>query len=267
MKCKAVSQKNSRELTALGQKTTQFTHTPGAVSSRLLRHCSPDSQRPRDFLADFGRELHNRVWIGGGPLSSGRRSPTENPQRDQDYGRILRPVSPLARHPRRAAPPNHYRLLGVAIYESDPEVLLNAADRQMSHVRTFQSGKHSDESQKLLNEIATAKVCLLNAEKKTVYDSQLRTAEEPPQAILVAPPPPPPPLELAEPPIVAHAGVAGLAPRVAAAVWGDAVRPADGAKQFARPLSHRTVCGADGLAAWAGCFANVAGPAQGEGVG
>ena len=51
-------------------------------------------------------------------------------------------------------PPNHYRLLGVAPFEDDPDVLSNAADRQMSHVRTFQAGRHSAESQKLLNELA-----------------------------------------------------------------------------------------------------------------
>jgi hypothetical protein len=75
------------------------------------------------------------------------------------------------RDPQR--PPNHYRLLGVELFESDPEVISNAADRQMAHVRTFQSGRHLAESQKLLNELAAAKVCLLNPEKKAAYDAQL----------------------------------------------------------------------------------------------
>ncbi len=79
------------------------------------------------------------------------------------------------REPER--PPNHYRLLGVALFESDPEVLVNAADRQMSHVRTFQTGVHLSQSQKLLNELASAKICLLNAEKKAAYDAQLRVEE------------------------------------------------------------------------------------------
>ena len=74
-------------------------------------------------------------------------------------------------------PPSHYRLLGVALYESDADVLINAADRQMSHVRTFQAGKHSAESQKLLNELAAAKVCLLNPEKRLAYDAQLKAAQ------------------------------------------------------------------------------------------
>ena len=74
-------------------------------------------------------------------------------------------------------PPNHYRLLGVALFEDDPDVLSNAADRQMSHVRTFQTGRHSAESQKLLNELARAKVCLLSAAKKAAYDAKLRAEQ------------------------------------------------------------------------------------------
>ncbi len=76
--------------------------------------------------------------------------------------------------PARLQPPTHYRLLGIAVFEESPTVIENAADRQMAHLRTFQTGKHVAESQKLLNEVATAKVCLLNPEKKAAYDAQLR---------------------------------------------------------------------------------------------
>jgi tetratricopeptide (TPR) repeat protein len=70
-------------------------------------------------------------------------------------------------------PPHHYRLLGVEIFESDPEVISNAADARMAHVRTYQTGRYSALSQKLLNEIATAKITLLNPEKKAEYDARL----------------------------------------------------------------------------------------------
>jgi len=90
-------------------------------------------------------------------------------------------------------PPNHYRLLGVAMFEDDPEVLSNAADRQMAHVRTFQTGKRSSESQKLLNELATAKICLLNPGKKAEYDIELRTQQA--RQAVVPPPVAPPPVE------------------------------------------------------------------------
>lgn len=71
-------------------------------------------------------------------------------------------------------PPNHYRLLGIAPFETEMDVIDHAADRQMAHVRTFQSGRHAALSQQMLNELATARLCLLNAERKAVYDRQLR---------------------------------------------------------------------------------------------
>lgn len=40
-------------------------------------------------------------------------------------------------------PPDHYRLLGVVRFEDDADTISNAADRQMAHVRTFQTGPHS----------------------------------------------------------------------------------------------------------------------------
>ncbi|MGI8980053.1 MAG: hypothetical protein ACR2FY_12590 [Pirellulaceae bacterium] len=76
--------------------------------------------------------------------------------------------------PLKDQPPNHYRLLGIAHFEDDPDVIENAATRQLAHVRTFQSGKHSALSQKILNELTAAKLCLLQAEKKAPYDEKLR---------------------------------------------------------------------------------------------
>lgn len=72
-------------------------------------------------------------------------------------------------------PPNHYRLLGIDLFETDPEVVDAAASRQMAHVRSYQLGPHSALSQKILNEIAAAKVCLLTPSKKDGYDAELRT--------------------------------------------------------------------------------------------
>ena len=84
--------------------------------------------------------------------------------------------------PPEEQPPNHYRLLGIGLFESQPDVIASAADRQMGHLRTFQSGKHSELSQQLLNEVAAAKICLLNPARKAAYDGQLRqeanTAED-----------------------------------------------------------------------------------------
>ena len=71
-------------------------------------------------------------------------------------------------------PPNHYRLLGITVFEADLDVIDHAADRQMAHVRTFQSGKHGALSQQILNELSAARLCLLTTEKKASYDRELR---------------------------------------------------------------------------------------------
>ncbi len=76
--------------------------------------------------------------------------------------------------PAQDRPPHHYRLLGIEPFESDQEVICNAADARMAQIKTFQTGKHSDHSQRLLNELAAAKVCLLNPAKKAEYDQELR---------------------------------------------------------------------------------------------
>lgn len=147
-------------------------------------------------------------------------------------------------------PPNHYRLLGVELFETDPEVLHNAVDRQMAHIRTFQSGKRSAESQRLLNELAGAKICLLNVEKKAAYDAKLKTELEaagnagapgisgqgvvvslwgPPVPVPPPPPPPPPPLPpLIAPPVVENTVPAAAVDPLAVSIPGmvDLVSPA-----------------------------------------
>jgi len=71
-------------------------------------------------------------------------------------------------------PPNFYRLLGIDLFESDPDVIANAADQRMTHVRTFQSGPHGALSQRILNELAAARVCLLDQQKRADYDADIR---------------------------------------------------------------------------------------------
>jgi hypothetical protein len=71
-------------------------------------------------------------------------------------------------------PPNHYRLLGIALFEADPEVIAAAADRQMGHVKSFAAGQYAAQSQSLLNELARARVTLLNSRQKAEYDRRLQ---------------------------------------------------------------------------------------------
>ncbi len=109
--------------------------------------------------------------------------------------------------PAEDQPPNHYRLLGIGLFESDADVIANAADRQMVHIRSFQTGKYAPLSQKILNELASARVCLLDAQKRMAYDAELKlklssgTATAPPSAPPQGPAPPtgPPPTPVASP--------------------------------------------------------------------
>jgi hypothetical protein len=76
--------------------------------------------------------------------------------------------------PEADQPPNYYRLLGLAPLEANPTVIEHAADRVMIHLRTFAAGPHGKDSQRLLNEVATARVCLLDAVRKGRYDADLQ---------------------------------------------------------------------------------------------
>lgn len=81
--------------------------------------------------------------------------------------------------PPEEQPPNHYRLLGIVRFENDREVISNASDQRMAHLRSLAAGKHAAEAQRLLNEVAAATRCLLDSAKKPPYDSQLRAALAP----------------------------------------------------------------------------------------
>lgn len=75
------------------------------------------------------------------------------------------------------SPPDHYRLLGIELFEDDPDVIETAADRQMVHLRTYRTGKYAASAERLLNEVATARLCLLDSERKDRYDTTLRNGE------------------------------------------------------------------------------------------
>jgi len=76
--------------------------------------------------------------------------------------------------PPKDQPPNHYRLLGVEVFEDDLDVIESAADKQMTFIRQYQSGEHAADAAKILNELAVARLCLLKRETKAAYDAKLR---------------------------------------------------------------------------------------------
>ncbi len=89
-------------------------------------------------------------------------------------GRGFNPYYKWLGIPPNEQPANFYRLLGIQTFEADPDVIQAAADQRMAHLRNYQTGQHADLSQRLLNEVAAARVGLLNPAKKAAYDKQLR---------------------------------------------------------------------------------------------
>ena len=85
--------------------------------------------------------------------------------------------------PPEEQPANHYRLLGLELFEEDRDVIESVSLEQIAHIRTFAIGANSEQSQLLLNELSAARLTLLNAVQKADYDQELR------QQLNISPPP------------------------------------------------------------------------------
>jgi len=75
-------------------------------------------------------------------------------------------------------PANAYDLLGIRCFETDEGVIENAANRQMMYLRSLQGGARVAHSQRLLNEVAQAKLLLLDPARKRELDRRLRGESE-----------------------------------------------------------------------------------------
>lgn len=103
---------------------------------------------------------------------------------------------------------DHYRLLGLARFESNANVIANAYDAKMAFLRTKQLGPHSQFAQRLQTELAAAQRTLLDAAERASYNAGLQRLGPRP-AVPVAPvvvhspqvlPPPQP--QASQPPMV-----------------------------------------------------------------
>jgi tetratricopeptide (TPR) repeat protein len=94
-----------------------------------------------------------------------------------------------------AGPPrDHYELLGLETFESDPEAIRQAADKLISRVRSVRPGEHLRQWQELIDQLKQAKTDLLDPSAKGRYDAHLRGGRG-----AAAPPP-----NLATPPTMAR---------------------------------------------------------------
>ena len=76
-------------------------------------------------------------------------------------------------------PPHYYRLLGVRIFESDPEVIESAANQRMDYLQSLSGGDHPAAAQQLLSEMARARITLLEQRQRKAYNAELKATTKP----------------------------------------------------------------------------------------
>lgn len=145
--------------------------------------------------------------------------------------------------PPQHQPPDSYRLLGLEVFEADRDVIRAAAERQTAHIHKYKIGPQSEHSQRLLNEIARARVCLLDPASKAEYDRTLRlTANHRRTPDIAAPPVAPPPVAPPPIPLAANPQLpADPSPKPDASNDSQSIDPASGPAEFAirRRKPHR----------------------------
>ncbi len=112
--------------------------------------------------------------------------------------------------PPQEQPPNYYRVFGLKLFESNPEVIEAAASRVIKLIQGHADGPHDEQAKKLLPGLLAIRKCLLDPATRAVYDAKLRTSNpaagtSPPQAVARSAPAAPPQ------PSAGKAGSAGVA--------------------------------------------------------
>jgi hypothetical protein len=139
------------------------------------------------------------------------------------------PYHELLGIPSHEQPPNHYRLLGISLFETNRRVIGNAALQRSKFLRSLGISDYGDECQRLLNEVAAAKICLMDEKKQAAYDAQLRSQLGPPAPPLPLPPrgdepaPPRTPWQEPSPPETVRDWVIGRAPKCDVVIQASAV--------------------------------------------
>jgi hypothetical protein len=143
--------------------------------------------------------------------------------------------------PPGSRPTNHYELLGLKLFQSEPPIIADAADEQMANAKRHVVGAHAAVAHQLLEELAAARTALLSPLTKRRYDAKLRQELATPEARLAVAERPqrgtPPPRSArtgTEPPVqaiptvhqLAAAQPAGNGVPVAAVQMADVPRPA-----------------------------------------
>lgn len=70
-------------------------------------------------------------------------------------------------------PPDHYRLLGIDKFEARHETIDAAAEARIAFLHDVSTGEHVAAAQRLMNEVAAARLRLNDRDRKAAYDSEL----------------------------------------------------------------------------------------------
>ena len=80
--------------------------------------------------------------------------------------------------PAEFRPPTHYQLLGVDDFETDLDLIAQAAKQRGAYLHQIAAGSHRKAVQQLMGEIAIARRTLLSDQSKAEYDQQLAADTE-----------------------------------------------------------------------------------------
>ncbi len=73
-----------------------------------------------------------------------------------------------------AQPLNHYRLLGLKNFESSTDRIEAAVAKRAEFLQALSMGQHVSDAQRIMNEVARARLCLIKPDRKAAYDQALK---------------------------------------------------------------------------------------------
>jgi hypothetical protein len=89
------------------------------------------------------------------------------------------PYSQWLKIPPSEQPPNYYRLLSLAEFESDSRMIESSVSRLVAKLQDLSTGENVEQAQRLLNDVATARLCLIDQIQKAKYDQRLKEQLDP----------------------------------------------------------------------------------------
>jgi hypothetical protein len=144
-------------------------------------------------------------------------------------------------NPPGSPPSNHYELLGLKLFQSEPPIIADAADERIAKAQAQLGGAHAAVAKQLVQELTAARAALLAPASKRAYDADLRAKlgmppapEARPSAAKAARPSAP---TVVMPQPVAAASAPTVAMPQAAAAVPRAVAPMPGAPLAAVPMA------------------------------